>query len=156
MEPVKYKLSKQEFVHIIAFRYMSTKKFIIAEIVLLILTLISMLMELSIFSYGLVPLVLMVCLPFFIFYQLTKSVNTNPDLFTSEKILNIENEGIKVKSANISSNINWSFFKKWTENNKYIFLYSGNSLPSIIPKRAFTIEQLTEFKTLLSEKIRPS
>ena len=135
---------------------MRRRNFIFAEIVLLILTVISMLMELSFLSFGLVPFVVMICLPLFVFHQFNKSAKANPDLFTSEKILSIDKDGIKVKSPNISSNINWSFFNKWSENNEYIFLQSGNSLPSIIPKRAFTNEQLTEFKNLLSEKIRPS
>jgi hypothetical protein len=156
MELVKYQLSKREFIVVTALRFMCRRGFILAEFILLIMAITFWFRESSPNSFAIFLTVCLVFMPIFLFRRLNIIVKSNPGLFVSEVALSVDSDGIKVNSAITSSSLNWSVFKKWTENSKYIFLYLGDFHAMTVPKRAFTNEQLIEFKTLLADKIRSS
>jgi hypothetical protein len=156
MEPVKYQLSKCEFIVVTAIRFWCRKGIILAQMTLLVMAVACWFLEPPPNSFAIFLTVCFVFLPIASLRRLSILVKSNPGLFVSEVSLNADSNGIKVNSAVASSSLNWSAFKKWTENSKYIFVLLGDFQALTIPKRAFTNEQLTEFKTLLSDKIRSS
>ena len=156
MEPVKYQLSKHEFVLATANRFLLRKKNIIAQTVLFMMAVIWWIMEIPPVEVAFIIILIPVFLPIFMFFRINKIVKSNPNLFVSEITLLADNNGIKSTSSVVSSALNWSAFKKWTETKKYIFIYLADFQAMTVPKRAFTNEQLMEFKALLAEKIRPS
>ena len=155
MGPVKYQLSKREYVFIATLNLWRQKRMVFYLLLLIALLIISWSVEVPTYSYVVSVVIVFICLPLSTVFHFNKIVKTNPDLFTSETTLSADSEGIKLNYAAKSSALNWSVFKKWTANNKYILLHYDTLQPSVIPKRAFTNEQLTEFKNLLSEKIWP-
>lgn len=151
MEPVKYQFTKREYVIDMALRFWCRKSILSTYIPLLMI--FAIFAYLPLYRYYLIAIVIFA--PLISLYLINKNVKDNPHL-VAEKTLNINENGIKESSVKNIIKLSWSFYKKWSEDNKYIFLYHDDLPLSIIPKRAFTNEQLMEFKTLLSEKIRPS
>lgn len=155
MEPVKYQLSKREFITVTELRFYGQKRISFYQLILMVLIILSYSMEGPTFLNVACFAIIFFCFPILTVYYSNKIVKDNPELFVSETTLSADNDGIKVISSFKSSELNWPLFKKWTENRKYIFLYLGHLQALTVPKRAFTNEQLMEFKTLLSEKIWP-
>jgi hypothetical protein len=154
MEPVKYQFSKREYVLATAIIYMRRREFILVEITVITLAIAFWFLKSAPAGFAILFTVFSVALPLTPFYWANRLVKANRSLFLSEITLTLNSDGIKVVSENGSSNLQWSAFKKWTDNSKYIFLLLGDLQAITIPKRAFTNEQLTEFKTLLAEKIK--
>jgi hypothetical protein len=155
MEPVKYQFTKREFVVVTTIRFWCQKRLVLYQLILIALIIISWSVEAPTYSYVVCLVVVFICLPMSTVCHFNKIAKANPEQFTSETTLSADSDGIKVNSAVKSSSLNWPIFKKWTENKKYIFLYLGDFEAVTILKRAFTNEQLMEFKTFLSEKIWP-
>ena len=156
MEPVKYQLTKREYVITLVLDFWRRKRILFANTILLIMVFICFLLDPPLYNWAIFIIAWFIFAPLFHLHLLNKIVKSDPDLFTSEKTLSFDDDGIKASSITTSLSMNWSVFKKWTENRKYIFLHYNVLQPSIIPKRAFTNEQLIEFKKLLADKIRPS
>ena len=154
MEPVKYQLSKRAYVFVATLNLWHQKRMVFYLLLLTALLIFSWSVESPTYSCVVGLVIVFICLPLSTMFHFNKIVKANPE-FTSETTLSADSKGIKLNSAAKSSALNWSVFKKWTENSKYIFLHYDTLQPSVIPKRAFTNEQLTEFKNLLSEKIWP-
>jgi hypothetical protein len=155
MEPVKYQLTKREFVTVMTLRFWCQKEMIILIMIAIVCIITSWLVESPPHIDTICLALVFISLPILSMLSFNKIAKTSPDLSVSEKTLIADNDGIKATTATTSSSVNWSVFKKWIENSNYIFLHYNNLRFAIIPKRAFTNEQLTEFKTLLSEKIGP-
>jgi hypothetical protein len=153
MEPVKYQLTKREFVTVMTLRFWCQIKLLI--LIMIVLVIASWSVDSSPYADTICMAMVFICLLILPLFGCNKIAKTSPDLSVSEKTLLADNDGIKATTATTSSSVNWSVFKKWIENSNYIFLHYNNLRFAIIPKRAFTNEQLTEFKTLLSEKIGP-
>jgi hypothetical protein len=156
MEPVKYQLSKREYVYATAFRFMRRREFVLTEITAIILAIAFWFLKSAPAGFAILFTVASVSMPLTPFYWANRIVKTNPSFFLSEITLIPNSNGIRVVSETGSSDSPWSVFKKWTETNKFFFLQCSDLHSQIIPKRAFTSEQLTEFKKLLSDKIRSS
>ncbi len=72
-----------------------------------------------------------------------------------DKMLLIDETGIKIISANYREIRQWQSYNDFAENKK-IFLLFRNRQSNIIPKRIFeTEEQLDSFRTMLANKIKP-
>ena len=156
MEPVKYQLSKREYVITTALKFWCRKRILLINSVLLIMFFVCLIPDPPLYSTAIFVIACIILFPIIHLSLLIKITKANPNFVTSEKTLIIDKDGIKVSTATTSSSMNWSVFKKWSEDNKYIFLYYNNLQSSFIPKRTFTNEQLAEIKTLLADKIQPS
>jgi hypothetical protein len=156
MEPVKYQLTKSEFAITSARRFWCRKKMLFLHSLVLLIFFVCLIPNPPLYSTAIFLLAYFIFIPIIHLGILYKLAIAHPDLFTSEKTLIIGDDGIKVITTNLSSNVSWSAYKKWTEDNKYIFLHYDNVQAAFVPKRAFTSEQLMEFKTLLAEKTQPA
>jgi hypothetical protein len=60
---------------------------------------------------------------------------------------------VHFQSAKTDSVAQWEHFVGWRESRDLFLLYQRTNLFNMVPKRAFTPEQLTEFRELLARKI---
>lgn len=58
-------------------------------------------------------------------------------------------KSFKNSSKNFSNEINWNIIYKVVENSEFFYIYISKNVFQIIPKRAFTSEQLHAFKEIL-------
>jgi hypothetical protein len=70
-----------------------------------------------------------------------------------EFVADITDSGIGISSPNSRSQTNWSAFLRWFESKNLFVLYHSPQLFNTFPKRAFTIEQIEEFRSLLRQKL---
>ena len=73
--------------------------------------------------------------------------------FAVESDLVVREEGIQLKSALGEGVSTWAAFTKWHEAENIFMLYTGARLFRVIPKRAFEVSQLAEFRELLRRKL---
>lgn len=71
-------------------------------------------------------------------------------------ILDASNESFSVVSTRGRTQDDWTSFRKFSETDRLFMLFMDPPLCTVIPKRAFTPDQLEEFRTLLREKIGPA
>lgn len=95
-------------------------------------------------AYGLVALV--VFLPWFVHRFITNAIDNNSQ-FTDAKTLTFTSAGLVIVGPNYRSELAWSMFKAFAEDDAYFYLsLTASSLPSVLPKAAFTTEQQQEFR----------
>ena len=69
---------------------------------------------------------------------------------TAKTTLQFGETGIVIRVADVRSEIGWSAFNGWTEKSgEFLLLSRGNPFGLMIPKRAFTSDQLASFRGLL-------
>jgi len=74
--------------------------------------------------------------------------------FQEEYDLRFSEDGLLFRSKNMESKLEWSFYSKVWETQKYYFLFYSKDLFTLIPKRVFTSEQQQlAFQDLLRRKI---
>jgi hypothetical protein len=156
MEPIKYQLSKRDYVIGLSMVSWRRREFILCEILALIMAFAFWFLESAPEGLAVLFTAISIIFPLVPLYAVNRTVKTNPSAFLSEVTFAADIYGLRTNTVNGSSNLKWSLFKKWSQLGKFIFLQISDRQWLIIPKSAFTNEQLTEFKTLLSEKIRPS
>ena len=64
-------------------------------------------------------------------------------------------DGLHVAWTGGSANMNWSNLVRYIEAKNQFLLYTSPACFNIIPKRALTPEQLSDFRSLLQERILP-
>ena len=62
-------------------------------------------------------------------------------------------DGLHVAWTGGSANMNWSNLVRYIEAKNQFLLYTSPACFNIIPKRALTPEQLSDFRSLLQERI---
>ncbi len=156
MEPVKYQLSKREFV-IDGFLYcLRSQPYILIFLISLAATLMGFLFwNLASVIFIIISASITIIIPLWLLWVCLMTVKNYPEWF-NEIFIQLDEIGITTITIAYKNTYYWNALKKWSENRKHIFIYISKQRNLFIPKRAFTNEQLMEFKTLLSEKIRPS
>lgn len=66
----------------------------------------------------------------------------------------LNDDGVVAETLVSETRLKWNAFESWFENDQNFALYSGLSV-YMFPKRAFTPEQLAEFRDLLARKLPP-
>jgi uncharacterized membrane protein YfcA len=103
---------------------------------------------------GLAPLVLALIAPLNVYQLYAKSVDSDP-ANTEPKTLEFKPTLIVITGSNWKSEFQWSRFKKFSEDKNYFLLFvTIGGHPLLIPKRAFTNEQLADFRKCV-EVINP-
>jgi hypothetical protein len=157
MEPIKYQLSKMEFIIALAIRIWHTNRFILVVIISLLIVIASWIIGLIPLSALLMFVLVLLLMPLVPLIWINMILKLHPNLFLSETTIVLTGEVLRINNANGIYNLNWSGINTWFETARYIFIICCPAPRGlIIPKRAFTSEQLMEFKTLLAEKIQPS
>jgi hypothetical protein len=92
------------------------------------------------------------------FIDLPRRIFRGDPKFREEYNLICSNAGVTLKTDNISSSINWNFYTRVIENDKFYLLIYGESLPSfsLFPKRAFRSnkDEMT-FRDILRRHLDP-
>jgi hypothetical protein len=65
----------------------------------------------------------------------------------------LDTAGVHLRWSGGTSDLGWNNFTRQLEGNHHFLLYTSPILFTIVPKRAFTGEQLSEFRTVLTENI---
>jgi hypothetical protein len=73
-----------------------------------------------------------------------------------KQVIEFSDEGLNYFIENANSRISWDFYSKMIEGKQTIVLIYGNRQYSVLPKSAFTEEQLIQFKEFCSKKLRPT
>jgi hypothetical protein len=69
--------------------------------------------------------------------------------------LDVTDAGLHFRSQHTDSKVGWSAYVKWLEEKTIFALFPNPKLFIVIPKRAFTVEQMNEFRELLREYVKP-
>ena len=80
-------------------------------------------------------------------YQAKKVYKKSP-ILTKEVTLHISGKGIKEDKNNNDRTVEWKYFSKWIENEKYYIIYTSRYQFNVIPKRVMDEkkkEELTEY-----------
>ena len=67
----------------------------------------------------------------------------------------IEESGVRMVSTNFKSEINWSAFRALRENDKVFLLYIAPGKFLVVPKRACSLEQIGEIRTMPALRVQP-
>jgi hypothetical protein len=67
----------------------------------------------------------------------------------------VDDEGIQEKGALASSQAKWQSLIRWRETKNTFMIYPSPCTFYAVPKRAFTPEQLDEFRALLGNNVKP-
>ncbi len=71
------------------------------------------------------------------------------------KTLTTTDSGMEWEGTTAKSEVHWPAYVRWCESNSMLLIYPSPALFVIVPKRAFTPEQLAEFRQLLEQNIGP-
>ncbi len=85
-------------------------------------------------------------------YEAGKQFRQQPAV-QGERQLNIGPEGLVTVTPVSRSETSWKTFIRWGESKTVFLLFTSPACFSIIPKRAFTPEQLIEFRAMLQQHI---
>ncbi len=88
-------------------------------------------------------------------HRLRRDFLRHPNFARAERA-QIDEAGLRVESEVGSSNTNWAAYIQWHETQNLFLLYLGARSVQVIPKRAFSSEQLVEFRRLVREKLPPA
>ena len=69
--------------------------------------------------------------------------------------LNVTDAGLQFRSQHTDSKVDWSAYVKWLEEKTIFALFPNPKIFIVIPKRAFTVNQVSEFRELLREHVKP-
>jgi YcxB-like protein len=61
--------------------------------------------------------------------------------------------GVEVSSSTASSKYTWPAFRRWSETANLFLLFHGPKIYNPYPKRAFSIEEAEEFRSLLTRNV---
>lgn len=69
--------------------------------------------------------------------------------------LDITDTGLQFRSQHVDSKVDWTAYVKWLEQKTIFALFSNPKIFVVIPKRAFTVDQVSEFRELLRQHVKP-
>lgn len=69
--------------------------------------------------------------------------------------LDVTDAGLHFRSQHTDSKVGWSAYVKWLEEKAIFALFPNPKVFIVIPKRAFTADQMSEFRELLREHVKP-
>lgn len=87
-------------------------------------------------------------------FLVRKGFQDHPN-FGREQVLRIDEDGFHSKNEVQQSDTHWRAYLGWRETRNLFVLYLGKSLFQVIPKRAFSSEELGDLRQLLQNKLRP-
>jgi hypothetical protein len=67
--------------------------------------------------------------------------------------MTVSDEGVAFRSQYTDSKVAWSLFVRWLDGKSVFALLQSNVVFNVIPKRAFSPDQLAEFREILRRKI---
>lgn len=70
--------------------------------------------------------------------------------------LRVTDQGVSYATPDITTRTRWDVYYQWLENEVVFLLYPNSLIHNVVPKRAFTSEQVGEFRRLLTDKIGPA
>jgi YcxB-like protein len=127
-------------------RMMLRPRRLTALALLLIFSIVCFVMRQGMEYVGIAFLAFLIMQPISIYRVLAKTVDGNSQ-FTDRKILEFSPSQILVTGPNWKSEIPWTRFKGFSEDNVYFYLHlADNGLASVIPKNAFSLEQQQRFR----------
>jgi len=85
-------------------------------------------------------------------YQ-AKKVYNKSSVLSTEVTLHISGKGIKQDKNNNDKTLDWKYFSKWIENEKYCIIYTSRYQFNVIPKRVMSEKQKEELTEYLSKYI---
>jgi hypothetical protein len=85
-------------------------------------------------------------------YQ-AKKVYKKSDILSKEVTLHIAGKGIKQDKNDNIRTIDWKYFLKWIENEKYYIIYTSRYQFNVIPKRVMDEKQQEELSQYLKKYI---
>lgn len=75
--------------------------------------------------------------------------------FLEKYSLSFSDSGIHFKTASIDSDITWTHYSRWIDDDHVILLVYGSRMYTVVPKRAFSgPEQIAAFRDLIGRHIR--
>jgi hypothetical protein len=156
---LKFQYTEAEYTAAMRLHYsniLSLKRDLILALIMLVLGII----DLSVFGYSLLWVLVVALSLFFLFMLLFANFFIPSIVFKREMKLKDEYEleftdaGINFHTVNLKSQLQWKIYNKVIENDNFFLLYWGKYTFTVIPKRAFQHEaELESFKNLLMEKI---
>jgi len=69
--------------------------------------------------------------------------------------LEVTGAGLHFRSPFTDSRTDWSAYVKWVEEKAIFALFPNPKVFIVIPKRAFTLDQLGEFRELVRQRVKP-
>jgi hypothetical protein len=67
----------------------------------------------------------------------------------------VTDAGLQFRSQYTDSKVNWSAYVKWLEEKEIFALFPNPKVFIVIPKRAFTVDQVSEFRGFLRQHVKP-
>ena len=83
-------------------------------------------------------------------YQAKKVYNKSA-ILSKEVTLHISGKGIKEDKNNNDKTLDWAYFTKWIENEKYYIIYTSRYQFNVIPKRVMDEKQREELNTYFTK-----
>ena len=83
-------------------------------------------------------------------YQAKKVYNKSP-ILSKEITLHISGKGIKKDKNNNDKILEWKYFSKWIENEKYYIIYTSSYQFNVIPKRVIDEKKRNELTTYFTK-----
>ena len=103
---------------------------------------------------GLILLLMVISTPFKAWYRFSELIRRDPDC-KGPITIDFDESGLKVTRPKWRSEMDWSFFKSFSEDKKFIFLARWDMAPSpgvLVPKRAFaSTEEMDSFRKFANE-----
>jgi hypothetical protein len=69
--------------------------------------------------------------------------------------LDVSDAGLQFRSQHTDSKVDWSAYVKWLEEKAIFAIFPNPRVFIVIPKRAFTVDQVSEFRELLRQHVKP-
>ncbi len=98
-------------------------------------------------------LVFLLLSPWILYRAISRAIDQNPQ-FTDPKTLTFSPSGLLLQGPTYKSELDWNYFKAFSENDDYFFLHLNNTgFDSILPKSAFTPAQQEAFRQCAKSRI---
>lgn len=152
---ITYKLTLNEYQEAVAFHYKNTKRPVFVSVFLGLATFMILVgtdfnnIREVIYNILLVFFAVSFYLLFtrmITAYQAKKVYNKSSSL-SKEVTLHISGKGIKEDKNNNDKTIEWKYFTKWIENEKYYIIYTSKYQFNVIPKRVMNDKQKEDLNT---------
>ncbi|RYD75290.1 MAG: YcxB family protein [Sphingobacteriales bacterium] len=95
-----------------------------------------------------ISIAILIVYPTIIYLRGKRSYERTPQL-KEEITYRFTTEKMRVKTENTETQTSWNKVEKVQEHKKWILIYQENLITNIIPKNAFTIEQLSALRNIL-------
>jgi hypothetical protein len=86
-------------------------------------------------------------------WLITKRVFGKQPSLQGPRTLLLDTAGVHLRWTSGTTDLEWSNFARRLEDKNLFLLYTSPVFFTVVPKRAFTPEQLSEFRTILAQNI---